>query len=265
MIQQYREKKYTCGDYLEVDLYPVFSKQRGRAKKAKPTDEVQKRLNLRNAENILHRLLITNFTADDLKCELTYAPDAQPRDVKQAQRDLQNFMRRLKRLRKKKGLPPLKYVQATEKGSRTERYHHHIVINGGISPKELAEVWGKGFVRKIQPLQFDECGLMGIAKYFTKAPLAYKSWSASRNLIQPEPKERTGRIPAKKVREMVSDNENRFLFENLYPGYTFAQCENIYNDVNGGYYLRIRMYNAAAVFGAGTKKKRQTDDTQRCG
>ena len=33
----YRERRYVCGDYLEVDIYPVFRKQGGRKQKAKPT------------------------------------------------------------------------------------------------------------------------------------------------------------------------------------------------------------------------------------
>lgn len=68
----YREKKYQCGEYLEIDIFPIFEKQRGRSRKRKPTSEVQKRLNQHNAERKLIRLLNTNFTKRDIRFDLTY-------------------------------------------------------------------------------------------------------------------------------------------------------------------------------------------------
>lgn len=37
----YREKIHKCGEFLEVDIFPVFEYQRGRSKKRKPTTETQ--------------------------------------------------------------------------------------------------------------------------------------------------------------------------------------------------------------------------------
>ena len=67
----YREKKYYCGDYLEVEVYPVFAKQRGRVKKYRESTETQKRLNKRNAERRLVRLIHTNFSDTDIRFDLT--------------------------------------------------------------------------------------------------------------------------------------------------------------------------------------------------
>ena len=67
----YRERRYYCGDYLEVDIFPVFKKQNGRGKKAKPTSEVQAKLNQHNAEQKLIRILNENFTLDDIEIHLT--------------------------------------------------------------------------------------------------------------------------------------------------------------------------------------------------
>ena len=101
----YREKKYICGDYLEVDIYPVYKYQRSRSKKAKPTSEVQKKLNQRNAERKLIRLLNTNFTKHDIRFDLTYDADHYPSSPEEAQKECQNFLRRVKYARKKRGLP----------------------------------------------------------------------------------------------------------------------------------------------------------------
>ena len=49
MQRTYRERKYTCGDYIEVAIYPVYTQTRGRSNRKKPTSEVQQRLNRRHA------------------------------------------------------------------------------------------------------------------------------------------------------------------------------------------------------------------------
>ena len=48
---------------------------------------------------------------------------------------------------------------AIEKGTRTGRLHHHVVMSGGLLPRDIAIIWGKGYVNKIQPLQFNEFGI----------------------------------------------------------------------------------------------------------
>ena len=53
MQRKYRQKKYHCGEYLEVVIYPVYAKAKGRGKRCKPTSEIQKRLNQRHAEGKL--------------------------------------------------------------------------------------------------------------------------------------------------------------------------------------------------------------------
>lgn len=157
----YREKKYQCGEYLEVDIFPVFEKQRGRSRKRKPTSEVQKRLNQHNAERKLIRLLNTNFTKRDIRFDLTYDKEHLPSSPEDAQRQMQNFIRRVKRYRQKHDLPELKYVAVTEVGEKSGRIHHHIVMSGGIDINTLAEIWGRGYTTA-KPLQFDECGITGI-------------------------------------------------------------------------------------------------------
>ena len=70
MQRRYRQKKYHCGEYVEVAIYPVYTKAKGRGKRCKPTSEIQKRLNQRHAEGKLRRLLHTNFT--DADCLLIF-------------------------------------------------------------------------------------------------------------------------------------------------------------------------------------------------
>ena len=41
MQRTYREKKYYCGEYLEVAIYPVYAHPKKRGKRKKPTSKIQ--------------------------------------------------------------------------------------------------------------------------------------------------------------------------------------------------------------------------------
>ena len=238
----FREKKYICGNYLEVDIFPVFEYQRSRGKKRKPTSETQKRLNRINAERKLIRLLNTNFTDRDIRFDLTYSDENKPASPEEAQKHMQNFLRRVKRFRKKAGLPALKYIAVTEVGKNTAKIHHHIVMSGGIDITDLARLWGKGYTTA-KPLQFDDAGIVGIAIYLVKEPVLKKRWCGSRNLEKPKESTRDGRISQRKIKEICeSEAGSREAIEGLYPGYALSEYRPYFNDVNGGYYLTVRMY-----------------------
>ncbi len=243
----FREKKYFCGNYLEVDIFPVFEHQHSRGKKRKPTSATQKRLNQKNAERKLIRLLNTNFSDSDIRFDLTYSEKNLPSTPEEALRQMQNFIRRVKRFRRKAGLSELKYVAVTEVGKRTARYHHHIIMSGGISINDLAKLWGKGYTTA-KPLQFDECGIVGIARYLVKDPILGKRWSASKNLDKPKELSRDGRISKRKVIGICEDEYGSAeQLERLYPGYSLAEFRPYFNDINGGYYLSVRMYRRKAT------------------
>lgn len=265
MAYTYRERRYYCGNYLEIDVFPVFPVARSRQKKEKPTSEVQQKLNEHNAEQKLIRILNANFTSDDIEIHLTFADENLPADDEEAARDIQNFLRRVKRLRKKNGLPELKYVCVTEGGSEGKRYHYHVTMNGGLDRDELEKLWGYGYANS-RRMQFNENGVEGLARYVTKQfrekkengeTIFRKRWTASKNLLIPPPKDRDGRISEKKVKQIAeAEIPNGAILERLYPGYSFASCRPFHNDVNGGYYLCVRMYKSAAAL-ANRKRKRK--------
>ena len=149
----YREKRYYCGEYLDVYIYPTYRQGRSRGKRSKPTSAAQAKLNQRHREEKLVRLLHANFTPDDLEIHLTY--QHQPESPEEAQRLLRNYIRRVQRARKKQGLPPLKYIAVTEKGSKNGRYHHHVTLSGGMDRDELENLWGLGYANS-RRLQFTE-------------------------------------------------------------------------------------------------------------
>ena len=250
MRRIYREKSYQCGDYKEVYIFPCYTSARRpgvRGKKAKPTTEGMKKINRKNTENKLIRLLNANFTAEDLSLDLTYSPEHNPTEDAAALKNLQNFLRRLKRARARKGLGELKYIAVTEKGSRKGRFHHHLVISGGIDVKGLGDLWGKGLI-KVSPLHFDETGLIGKGRYMVKQSLYFKAFNASKNLIHPQPTSRDGRLSQKQVEELWRDPEDRLAYEKLYDGYIFAEADNYFSDRDAGYYIVVRLYRKDANF-----------------
>lgn len=244
----YRETKYECGDYLDVALYPVYKKSLVRAKKAKPTSETQQKLNDTHAEQKLIRIANANFTSADIKLDLTYISERHPSTDEEAARQLSIFLRRLKRYRESCGLEPLKYIAVTEKGKRKGRYHHHLIMNGGIDQNELQRIWGNGYINTAG-LVFDENGIATLVGYMLKQAREFmgkKRYSRSRNLIIPQPKKRDNRFSQKQVCELAKDTSDRVQYERLYEGYFLSQAQVVHNDENGRAYIYARFYKKEA-------------------
>lgn len=198
MQRKYRQKKYLCGEYLEVAIYPVYTKTKGRGKRCKPTSEIQKRLNQRHAEGKLRRLLHTNFTDADLFATLTFDDAHLPAAPEDAQKLIQNFLRRLKRKYTRLGLDA-KYIYVLEYGQKHNRLHFHLVLTGGITRADLEKLWGLGEVNA-DALRFEKDGLAALAKYLTKGGESderptWKRWSGSRQLPRLTGKSPIGRWP----------------------------------------------------------------------
>ena len=164
MRRTYREKIYRCGDYIDVQVFPVFNKGNTRRKRrSKPTSEMQAKLNQKNAERALIRLLNANFTEDDISATLTFRDEFLPESYEEAERMAKNFLRRVKRLRAKKGLDEIKYIMIPGPG----RFHFHIPMSGGLTDKELQALWPYGYLNCIH-FEFNESGLEGHARYVAK-------------------------------------------------------------------------------------------------
>ena len=239
----FRESVYLCGDYMDADIYPVYQPAGKRRKKCKPTKEIQKRLNQRNAEKKLTRLIHNNFTEKDLALHLTYKKGEHPEFEEEAQRDLYNFIRRLKRRYSRRGIE-LKYISCTEYGKRGGRVHHHLVVSGGVERDEIEHLWGKGFANT-KRLQFDEDeGIAALAHYMTKERHFYKRWNQSRNLDIPQPYVRDGYVTATKMDELQTVIENKrawAYFEEQYPDYELVGADSVINGINHGAYIHYEM------------------------
>ena len=195
-VFRYKVRTITCGDTVEVEMYPIYRDYRHeakRAEKANPTKEAQANVNKRNAKKVAVRLINTNFVKNDYHITLTYAGDKPLPDEKQAQKHMQNYIRRVrhylnkKGIRDKKGNADLKYfyvIELADGDGRRKRIHHHIVMNAAAPREVLKELWthGRAGVDELEP---EKGSLKGLALYITKQASETKitkRWQASRNL-----------------------------------------------------------------------------------
>lgn len=237
-----REQVYVCGEYMDADIYPVFQKPGARRKRCKPTSEIQAKLNQRNAEKKLTRLVHNNFTENDIALHLTYRNGEEPENEADALRVLGNFIKRLKRRYKKAG-KELKYISCTEYGKKTGRVHHHLIINGGYDRDEIEKLWGRGYANS-KRLQFEEDGVTGLARYIAKDKHFFKRWNQSRNLDIPEAAQYDGQLSMDDIAEIKEaiESKNAYqYFEERYPDFELVEAVYTQNNINRGIYIHFEM------------------------
>ena len=202
-----REKKVRFGDgFLDVDLFErddgqISCLQRAVRKKVTPPHIIA--ANDRHSRNLLRELVIHNFGTGDYYLTPTYRDE--PPSLEEAQRELNNYINRLKRLYSRHGVE-FKAIYVTEGGREKQdgshtRVHHHIVCNAGVPREEIEAAWSRkprkgqtvkrGFCnsRVIQPAA-DERGCEAIAEYIAKSRTktlgkGVRRWNATRNIKRP--------------------------------------------------------------------------------
>lgn len=254
----YRVKTIKSGNFLESEIYPLW-KSKGQATKAKKQMEsrkTQKNLNDKNAKKIIIRKVNSNFTEEDIMATLTYK--GSPPDEKQARKDIQNYIRRIREFRRKNELPELKYIYVIEfekEGNAKKKIHHHILINS-MDRDVVEKLWTKGYANS-KRLQPDEFGLEGIARYMTKDPKGTKRWCASKNLKKPivSIADHKKGFSKRQVGEIAKNQgDAQAIFEKVYKGYIFSDIQVKYSDFVSGAYLYTRMRAAPTTISENKKR-----------
>lgn len=252
----YRQKFYNCGQYAEVEIFalPPHTRPLKRAKKEKESTPARRLLNDNNSIKRFVRLANTNFHAGDFSVELTFDKHNLPESAEELNREVANYIRRIK-YAMGKDAANLKYLYVPScrgKDGRKVRRHAHILISGA-SRKLLAEKWDKGYVN-IDVLQPDENGIEGKARYMAKQGGAgSKRWIGSRNLKAPEVRISDNKITSAKAHKMYTRPDDTALFEKEYKQWTFTECRPTIIDYDGSYYITIKL----------RKEKRENDKTRR--
>jgi len=237
-----RTKTFYCGgsqnkkaEYIEQDLFPMFdttpTKSRRKRKNINPAELdpreqekyiKQQNLNDNRTKRYCTLLAMTNFTEGDYFFSPTYSDEHLPKDYEEAKQKANNFLRKLKRMAKKKG-GELKYIGVTEIGSIHGRYHHHFIINRdcGLTREEVESAWYYGHCNTKVNTNTAEC-----IGYILKAGRVYKGqrmYMASRNLKKPTMTSSDNKVTKAKFLQLKlwpTDCEAmKKYFENLNPGY----------------------------------------------
>ncbi len=265
-----REKQIDCGKhYKEVDIFPYTEDQQNaaakkkRAKKSKESPPKQKNLNDKNACRYFIQLMHLNFEYEPgaLHISLTYSPKYLPETMEDAEKEAGKYIRRLKYMRKKEGLPPLKYILVTactmkKKSDKPVRIHHHLVINGGLERDAAEELWRRprrkgqkqgdriGYCNADR-LQAEEDGIGALSHYLVKQAGGKKRWSSSHNLKRPSSRTNDRKYTRRQVEKWAKQKPDCTFWEKRYPGWTLtnedygAQYE--YNELTGwSIYLKLR-------------------------
>lgn len=262
-----REKKIYCGkEWLEVDIVPVTNIPEAGKGKKKESSQKQKNLNDRRSKRRFVQIANTNFSEDDLHISATYNDKHLPMTLKEAEKNVHNYLDRVKRRMKKVTGQDLKYMLVTEYTPDEEdeekavRIHHHIIINGGLSRDDLELMWSttrinwkkaddKEYRKNIDYIGFVNCdrlqpnenGIEGLVNYINKRKKGCKKWSTSMNLEKPKERKNDHKYSFKKLRELAQTPEDKEVWRKQYKGYEPTKIKFEYNDYTGwSCYLRLR-------------------------
>ena len=245
-ILMYRTKATRHGDYLDVEMYPILDMDKDTwGRRTRPTREAQKRLNVKNAQRKLTRLMNANFGPGDLLGHFTCA---QGTDEAQAKKDARNFIARIRRAAAKKSVE-IKYIyviEATGSGDAI-KYHIHMVLKGGwIDRDALEKIWGKGLAR-VDRCQKMRDGLAGFAHYITQRKttqekLLARSWAGSQNLTKPVTITSDHKFSRGAAMKIALEAADMGAFAKKYPGYELLERPEIrYSDFLPGAYIFAQM------------------------
>lgn len=250
-----REKTYYCQgtseskkpDYIEIDMFPFYELKYKpqRSGKKNVTSPKQKKLNNKNSRRYFRLLAKSNFGQNDYHLTLSYTEDNLPLSVPEAEKEVQKFIRRLKRVYKKAD-KLLKYIYITEEGAKKARLHHHLLVNAeaGVDRNAIEKAWGKGYANSVR-IQLEHGGIDGLVTYLSKDPKGRKTYISSRNLIKPQESvsdTKTSRKQFKQLTLWPEDCEDmQKHFEQKHPAYKLVNVEKYYNEITCEWYIRAKM------------------------
>lgn len=246
-----RTRTIKAGPMAYVECYPVWDTRRAMAARSEAQKDAHKRaqdrVHARNARKKLERLVNANFGEGDLIVTCTYAQDEEPGDEKEAQRDITSYLRRIAYMRKRRGLSQMRYIYITERTSSLKygvRYHHHIIMSGGITQADAQAAWRKKHagICNAKMAQPTERHLSGFARYMTLDKIGRtleadgknpqqramcRRWNPSKNLVDPVETVADKKISIRKagrIAEAATDFEQlRETFAKLYPDYELIE------------------------------------------
>lgn len=263
----YARKRIRSGPMLEDLYYPIQPSGRlepGSIPKKAGTTEAQERYNAKKAEMQAVRYVNANFDTGDIWMSPTYSDNCttRPRTYEEATRRIQAYIRRVKRWRKKNGLPEMRYLYSVHEVKRKTgkykgelMYHYHLFMSE-MDRNAAEELWTDGAqvnADRFDPWMYDQ---EAAAKYGVKGSkkkkadgeredrhFGRKGFVCSRNCKKPEiPKtQKRMNISKRRAEEMATAHvDDAAYWQGTVPeGYVYTGMQYVLNEWNGHYYWRV--------------------------
>ena len=260
-----------AGRSLEVMCHPIVKLTPGARREAKRrrTSPAMEKLNARNAERHIMRLIEANFSREAVVVTGTYAYPAAdygmcdlkelsdiydrrglPWEVDRIRKDVRNWLAKLRR--RCADPKALKWLVRIEEGAEPAgtglppKYHFHAVVEGpGLDSETVKALWEDKHGRAhCDRLDLRDDGAARLARYLCKQKRGGRWWSHSRNLKTPQPRVSDRKISRRRLGKIAADvqRDGRAILEALYPGYRVVELPDVhYSDFMPGAYIYARM------------------------
>lgn len=266
-----RERRYVCGQtkqnaiYQEIEIYTVGTDQKSRQREKQKVTPVPFRgknpehwdgHNAKRARKWFIRLLNTNFTEADTHTSLTYSDEFLPKTEEEADRDISNFLRRLRTKCKARGLPAPEAITVTEHqdadpdtGQKAVRFHHHVILKCQLTRDEIEGCWVRKKKRmgttNADRLQMDKSSLEALANYLMKYPKRKHRWRRTRGIRDPIlPTPNDSKYTRRGIERIAKDPTKLHspeFWEKKYPGWKLKEAQAEYNDY-WGWSISLKMH-----------------------
>ena len=257
-VKGMRVKTIKSGEQVEAMCFSIVNDMEAvkRAKAAKKqSTQAQARFNEKCSYLNMERLSNANFGVGDYLGTFTYAPGKQPKSDEEAQRNMRNFIGRLKyEWDKHKEYGPMKYIYCTERteGKGGVKYHHHMILSGnGMTRDQVEAKWPYG-IANTKRYQWQENGFSGWAHYMVQKKAdrqrpqekaTRRRWAASTNLVKPTITRADRKITRKQAMRIATaaETEAAAIFEKAYPNCVLLSCEVRWSQYAPGPYIYARL------------------------
>lgn len=188
------KKRTISGAVCEIEF---FNAPESRSPGLKPkresirTDEERREYNRKKSLKHFTRIINTNFDSSAYYCTLTYSDSHLPETFAEAEKNLENYIRRLRRTN-----PQAKIIAVTGYGKRSGRLHHHLIISG-VSEGDILNKWQYGEIKRAEHLRRhnfyngvdhgeDFSALAAYLHAHTPDSVKGRRWRQTKNLEQPK-------------------------------------------------------------------------------
>lgn len=195
------------GDVVDVEEFhdgKYGGPGKGRAKRAKATQEQMRLVNAQNKAKRCRQRMLAYFGSGDIFATWTYEVKNRPPDMGAALKDFQRAMRYVRKEFKKRGYEVF-WIRNIERGTKGA-WHIHLIINEiGDTASIITKAWTKGgtWSIEIKNSKYYDDDFTKLANYMTKDEhtvepkkdgkpgkprLSEANYNTSRNMPLPEPR-----------------------------------------------------------------------------